>query len=264
MKKIIILSLMILACMTASSFAAEMSGSDLWSGFYVGGNIGYGWAIDDATGYISSPSPAPFAFLGLPAAYKSSTNPAGLIGGAQVGYDWQPWPRWLLGAVADFQSSGQRDTDNFNIPFTITAIGVPVGTGNLAISNEEKLRWFGTVRGKIGYAFWNSVLLYGTGGFAYGRVDSSMSVSSTATLFGATATTQQVFSGSKIKYGWAVGGGLQGTILNDPHWSWNLEYLYIDLGSTDYAFSNINFDAFTISSKIRDSIVRIGLQYRFN
>ena len=171
MKKIIILSLMILACMTASSFAAEMSGSDLWSGFYVGGNIGYGWAIDDATGYISSPSPAPFAFLGLPAAYKSSTNPAGLIGGAQVGYDWQPWPRWLLGAVADFQSSGQRDTDNFNIPFTITAIGVPVGTGNLAISNEEKLRWFGTVRGKIGYAFWNSVLLYGTGGFAYGRVD---------------------------------------------------------------------------------------------
>src|SRR5580704_2922221 len=83
-----------------------------WTGFYVGGNVGYSWGDPrtDAAGSGTAPTfnfgpplsfPFPFAFTDSNAARLK-----GAIGGGQIGYNYQVAPRWLLGLEADFQGSG--------------------------------------------------------------------------------------------------------------------------------------------------------------
>src|ERR1700687_2347232 len=88
-----------------------------WSGFYAGLNLGYGWGKETNTG----------------------VNPSGILGGGQVGYNWQSG-QFVFGGEADLQGSGANDT------FAPWKFSNP---------------WFGTVRGRVGYAF-NNILLYGT------------------------------------------------------------------------------------------------------
>ncbi len=85
-------------------------------------------------------------------------------------YNWQASPNWVFGIETDFQGSGQNDSHTFTQNFTV----VGAGPGSATVTNEEKLEWFGTVRGRIGYAFWDHVMLYGTGGLAYGHVSTTV------------------------------------------------------------------------------------------
>src|SRR5450830_1778524 len=102
-----------------------------WTGFYVGLNAGYGWANTSITGVAGS------------------SNLNGFLGGAQIGYNWQGASPLVLGIEAYFQGTGQRRSD--------TALGITV---------DQSLPWFGTVRGRIGYAF-DRTMIYATGGLAY-------------------------------------------------------------------------------------------------
>src|SRR5882757_6157690 len=97
-----------------------------WTGFYIGANLGYGWAraSDD---------------LGM------SSNLNGVIGGGQIGYNWQI-NNIVLGVETDFQGSGERASSNGLF------LGVPV-------SVTGRIRYFGTVRGRIGYA-WDRWMVY--------------------------------------------------------------------------------------------------------
>jgi outer membrane immunogenic protein len=175
-----------------------------WTGFYVGANAGYGWASTDS---------------GL-----SDMN--GFVGGGQIGYNWQGASPLVLGIEADFQGTGQSRTDT-------------VG----AFSLEQKLPWFGTVRGRIGYAF-DRVMLYATGGLAYG--DYKLTVSGP----GGSA------SDDATKTGWTVGGGVEWMFA--PQWSTKLEYLYIDTGDRDVTLFGVPF-----TGRAKDNIVRVGLNYHF-
>jgi hypothetical protein len=105
------------------------------------------------------------------------------------------------------------------------------------------------------------VLIYATGGLAYGRVDASGSI--TDTLNGSTYATWN-FGHSDTKTGWTVGGGVEGGIPSVPQWTWKVEYLYMDLGS----ISGTGFDSdfggpYDWSAKFTDNIVRFGVNYRF-
>jgi outer membrane immunogenic protein len=156
---------------------------------------------------------------------------------------------WVLGLEADLQGSGQRGSnafgDHISAPFCVAA-GAPPPTcqgttsfaGTAVTAYEAKIDWFGTVRGRAGFLITDQILLYGTGGLAYGRVEVSGSpIATNATLLfgGAFPYTGagSAFTAAKTNVGFAVGGGVEGKLSPwlPANWSWKLEYLYLDLGS---------------------------------
>jgi outer membrane immunogenic protein len=197
-----------------------------WSGFYVGGNGGYAFDARSMHGGVED---------------------NGGFGGGQIGYNWQGiWhPHLVLGVEADIQGSG---IDNKGI-----AILIP--SGNLA-NHEISIDYFGTVRGRIGYAA-GPLLVYGTGGFAYGGVNNRFFVPATGNLF-ATNNTQT---------GFAAGGGLEYKF--SPAWSAKVEYQYIDLSHDNAVSTSVGFILGPASGRFittRDTelnTVRAGINYHF-
>jgi outer membrane immunogenic protein len=185
-----------------------------WTGFYLGGNAGYGWGNGD-THFHPLPDAATFFDL---APQSLSPDPEGFIGGGQIGFNWQ-WNKWLvLGAETDFQGSDMEGHDTrFNFP-NIDGVGNGPDT---FLAAHQRMQWFGTARGRIGFAPMCRLLIYATGGLAYGNVDYSAN-----TNFD-NGTTYPV-SFTRTSLGWTVGGGLEYAISH--HWSVKAEYLYYDLG----------------------------------
>jgi outer membrane immunogenic protein len=202
----------------------------------------------------------------------------------QVGYNWQPMSNWIFSIEADFQASGENATGNVhqNALKSITqSIGVTSTASivnSLSISHNDSLLWFGTVRGRIGYAIWPTLMLYGTGGLAYGRLNESVAASSNLSaacsspctailILGANAKLLPIaasgaFDASVTKTGWTVGGGIEGAVPN-THVTWKAEYLYMDLGSESYTFSGSGF-GINVNTHFTDNIVRVGLNYQFH
>jgi len=145
-------------------------------------------------------------------------KPSGFIGGAQVGYNWKQLNSpWLFGVEADIQGSSADDT-----------------FANWKFSNP----WFGTVRGRGGYAI-NNLLFYGTLGLSFGELR--------ANTFG--------LSESHTNVGWTAGVGAEYGFT--PNWSAKIEYLYVDL-------ANSNFVITGASHGLSFGIVRAGVNYRFS
>jgi outer membrane immunogenic protein len=241
-----------------------------WTGFYIGGNVGYSWggARSDGTltgtqnvstfvafsGALASSVTTPLATLPL---WGRSRNVNGVIGGGQAGYNWQRGT-WLFGLEGDLQASDERATSD-----VCSAIGCVPGTTFLTAN--YKLDWFGTARGRVGYLPSERVLLYATGGLAYGHL------SAAAPLI--------PLSWGNTRAGWTVGVG--GEVALDPNWSIKLEYLYMDLGDVGSAsttatnvvtqlgvpqrFNTVTTTALTgaFSTRFTDNIVRVGVNYRF-
>jgi outer membrane immunogenic protein len=199
-----------------------------WAGFYAGVNGGYGWSGGEgAIGYSG----------GLPGGDSSGrAKPEGGFGGGQIGYNFQRGSL-VLGFEADFQGSG---IDN-RVTGT-SAAGAP-------FTSKEDVDWFGTARGRIGFSAGN-VLLYGTGGFAYGDVRERAFDNGAAAGSNGTQT------------GWAAGGGIEYKI--SPAWSLKGEYQYIELGKQ--SLSGVDSGGAAVTTNGVDTAlhtVRLGLNYRF-
>lgn len=237
-----------------------------WSGFYVGGNIGHAFStIDtDATlNGIGAPSHfGPFSF-----AHSDQLKFRGTLGGAQIGFNWQASPNWVWGVEADWQASDQKGSVSYSDAYAQSRPGL-TSAGSAATSYNTKLSWFGTLRGRVGFA-WDRLLVYATAGFAYGQVtlagvteDNGYTQTSGLLApprpFGAAAG----FSTSKVNTGWTAGAGVEGALVNT--WSWKAEYLYLDLGSLDLSAPG-PFAPATISAHARfiDNIVRVGVNHKF-
>jgi outer membrane immunogenic protein len=241
-----------------------------WSGAYIGGNIGYGWGkantnfdadpvtVDTNLGPVNIPG-----FAG-----SQSVKPKGVIGGAQIGYNWQLSPNWVAGLEADIQGADQRASTGFTTAFNFinpTAPALAV-VGTAVTGYDAKIAWFGTVRGRIGYA-WDRIMLYATGGLAYGEVELNGTRTVSGTVAGLPFSIAHALGHSEVNLGWTVGAGLEGALGNN--WTWKAEYLYLDLASLDdpdLAVIKINSvsggQTFT-HTKFTDNILRIGLNYRF-
>ncbi len=132
----------------------------------------------------------------------------GLFGG-QIGYNWQT-ANWVFGIETDAQWTGQKGSTTVLCPVAgcfPTAVAAGTGVG-AAIS--DKLEWFGTFRGRVGVTVTPSVLLYATGGGAYGSLQTEVGLSGfTATGIPVTA----IGSRSVDKFGWTVGGWHRGDVL---------------------------------------------------
>jgi outer membrane immunogenic protein len=270
-----------------------------WTGFYVGGNVGGSWgnARTDIAGSATSVSVfGPITIQNPPVAFADSQTQRlnGIIGGGQIGYNYQFSPRWVLGFEADIQGSSERGSNTFLDPIsTSVCVGETIVAGcvmraalngTAVTAYEAKIDWFGTVRGRLGVLITDQVLLYGTGGLAYGRVELSGNTNVNGTLTFPPASVQfpfstpgaTVFSESKTNVGFAVGGGIEGkcSYWLPTGWTWKAEYLYVDLGSFDTVspFPGANplivrttpfTGAITTHTRFTDNIVRVGLNYKF-
>src|ERR1700732_1004791 len=172
MKKTALLAVSTILGLTASASAADLAARPVytkapvmspvynWTGFYVGANAGYAWGKTDAT-LVAGPGWGATNAAFLAANGSPTLHPNGFIGGGQIGYNWQFAPTWVFGLETDIASVSAKAT---------RATGVLVG-GSLNPYSEtdtSKINWLGTVRGRVGYVA-GPVLIYGTGGLAYGE-----------------------------------------------------------------------------------------------
>lgn len=174
-----------------------------WTGLYLGLNGGYGW-VD-----------------------SGGSSVGGFVGGGQIGYNWQGIGSPLvLGLEADIQGADIDQTET---------IGAVTGT--------TRVKAFGTVRGRIGYAF-DRAMIYATGGWAYTRTSLDL-----------TGPGGSI-SSSDWSSGWALGGGLEYAFMGP--WSAKIEYLHVDSGDVTLTLAGV-----PITGNYDLNVVRAGLNYRF-
>lgn len=238
-----------------------------WTGFYIGGNVGYSWGrADSDVSYFNTATGLPIA---PPAGSitNASYNMDGAIAGGQIGYNWQS-NNWVFGLEADAQWSDEKGRASYLCAAT-GAIGpclpgltfLPAGVAGTSLTVDTHLEWFGTVRGRVGVLATPRVLLYGTGGLAYG----SFKTTGTLTSFnGFGVAVTSVGSNSDVRFGWTAGAGIEGKITNN--WSAKLEYLYLDFDTFragTFSAAPAVAIAANVDTRFHDHILRVGLNYTF-
>jgi outer membrane immunogenic protein len=233
-----------------------------WTGFYAGFNAGYAF---DASNDSSNTFGVPGAFstvAGTTATFRQRSQ-EGFSGGGQIGYNYQftPGSGLVVGIEADAQylDFGRDRRSAF-----ITG-GLAPGFAVVDPRGLSSLDFFGTVRGRVGYAF-DRVLFYGTGGFAYGSGSSDRS-------FGG-------FNGNDdFRTGWTAGGGVEYALPTDSFLNFfrssavtlKVEGLYVNLdrgtrnqGAFVLDAAN-NVVATSAIGRRNDefAVVRAGLNYKF-
>jgi outer membrane immunogenic protein len=196
--------------------------------------IAAGWTVSAHAADLSYGTRAPYTvnqplniyswagpYLGANLGYEwgsvgnSPTKPSGFEGGVQAGYNWQSGPM-VFGVEGDIEATGADDT------FAPWKFSNP---------------WFGTIRGRVGYAF-NNILLYGTGGLAFGELRGE--------TFGLSETHTNA--------GWTAGVGAEFGLAQN--WTAKIEYLYVDLASSNFTITGL-------SNGYSFGLVRAGVNYHF-
>ncbi len=266
MKKELVASALALALATGSAFAADLPSRKApvdvpppppalsWNGSYMGLEIGGIWS-DNNGANLNLPYWDPnFAFLSnvggtpnlffLPYGNNNGGGSGGVIGGYFGGYNLQINPSIVIGYESDFSGTSLTGNDNnawsynfYPSPLTPNGVLIPVTPFN---GSKRSLTWFGTVRGRAGWLFTPTLLVYGTGGFAYGETN-PFSFSGTAT-------------------GWTAGGGVEWMFARN--WSAKVEYLHASIsgggGNNGWGWNiadNHHLDL---------NIVRAGVAYHFD
>jgi len=259
---------------TTAAFAADMAVKApppapvpawTWTGFYVGGNVGYSWGSPNSD-YAVTDFFETFPLYSF--AHSNALNLTGAIGGVQLGYNWQAPSRWVLGIEADWQGSSEKAHLGYSDPYSYDLYPAPfAGTGVVSTSYDAKILWLGTVRGRIGYA-WDRLLMYATGGLAYGdvKVSGTVNDAGSAIFFDipGTYSATSPISASKVNVGWTLGGGIEDALSNN--WSWKAEYLFVDLGSLNFSGPGpfpTDPEPVAVHAKFTDNIVRVGLNRQF-
>lgn len=259
MRKLWLAAVAVAAVVATPAFAADIAAPppvykappplpapSTWTGWYAGVNIGWGWAhggngescINSTTGTSAGCAIVPDTAL--------SAN--GVIGGGQVGFNWQAGAV-VFGLEADIQGSGIKGSNFINAPGAV----VP-----FTYSTSESIPWFGTVRPRIGFLATPDVLLYVTGGLIYGEVKTSQNLFFPGSGLSFPAST------SSTRTGGTAGGGIEWMFA--PRWSAKVEGLWYSLGNVTTAATQVpgasvftDFKTFGFNG----AIVRGGINYHF-
>lgn len=197
-----------------------------WTGFYIGANIGAGWANADlttSTGFT-----------------RSAHSDARFIGGGQIGYNWQFDPHWLIGveATGDGIASNDRTID-----------GVVIN--GVTFNGSAHATWTATAAGRLGYVA-DNWLFYGKGGGGWVGFDTSATCVSGAVCAGTT------INGSSSRGGWMAGAGIEWGFA--PNWSAKAEYQFIGLSDRD--IGTLNGVTFSIHDPNIQTFT-VGVNYLF-
>jgi outer membrane immunogenic protein len=263
----------------------EVAPACVWCGWYVGGNVGYAGSEStsvNSSAVVAATGPAFIIPEAIAAAVGGLTtgipvgSQKGIIGGGQFGYNFQSG-RFVAGFEADIQGLSGRATGTSVT--SVPVVGIADNPTNATLTATNSVSWLGTVRGRIGIAAAPNFLIYGTGGLAYGGVNSSTGINQTISgpaAIGNNGTFPASGNFSETRVGWTVGAG--GEWMFTGNWSAKLEYLHYDLGSANYGTSVSNFAVagapdpvgtrfYTLgqssSTNFRGDIVRVGLNYKF-
>ncbi|MFG1418377.1 outer membrane beta-barrel protein [Xanthobacter sp. V0B-10] len=266
-----------------------------WTGFYIGGNAGVG-AGRVQNDELRSVGPNNQTYYN----YRTNTfrnyNPGTLLGsssnsvtssgavvGGQVGYNYQLRNNIVLGFETDLQWSGvkgkTRSDTSSNLVSQYQYYYDPVtNTNNVASiyggqgERSAGVDYFGTIRARVGYAM-DRFLPYFTGGAAYGRtsVEGSDTTLTNVASWDSTGarlpdrvrtTTVGLPSQSEEKWGWTIGGGGEFAVTNN--WIVKAEYLYVDLGSSEYTYLNTEDNTYhNGTADFKFHTVRAGVNYKF-
>jgi outer membrane immunogenic protein len=228
-----------------------------WAGCYLGGSVGGIWRQTDnvTVGVVDGGSGAAAAAAAgaIPTAFSAGSS--SFIGGGQAGCNYQA-ASWVLGIETDFSGTKLDGSETIatNVPpfFPLTS------------SVSQDMSFIGTTRGRLGWA-WGNVLLYATGGAAYGHVSYGYTLNNIAS----GGPVSVAASDSATQFGWTVGGGLEWGF---GAWSVKGEYLYYDLGSHTLTAAcgsviggctGVAPTLFSTRFPDNGSIARVGLNYRF-
>ena len=161
----------------------------------------------------------------------------------------------MIGIEADIDGMTNTQTGLYN--------GITTGAASQYRSDTD---FVGTVRGRLGYAF-NNVLVYGTGGFAYGGVRDNVS------MYNAAGANDFFGSIDRIQTGYAYGGGVEYAIptasfINFLHASAvtvRADFIHYDLGSTSALVGSTIGTANSYTANIHNdgNIARLGVNYKF-
>jgi outer membrane immunogenic protein len=251
-----------------------------WTGFYAGFNAGYGFGtndnrngatvlgLNDASGLVPANTTAVVAFN------NNRTN-EGFVGGGQIGYNYQftPGSGFVVGVEADAQYADFGRERNRSQVISSDGVNALAAQQVFNPAGIAGLDYFGTVRGRLGYAF-DRTLVYGTGGFAYGG--------------GGGRDFGTGVSSNDFQTGWAAGGGVEYALPTDSFLNFfrssavtlKVEGLYVNLdqgSARNGAFAVDNAGrTVTVNSpgvllvsggrEVRESefaVVRAGINYKF-
>jgi outer membrane immunogenic protein len=233
-----------------------------WSGFYAGVNAGY--AFDGRARDAITPND-PTTLGGITGGFvptSVSNRSDGFTGGGQIGYNYQfhnnPAGGVVIGIEADAAYMDLSRTSD-----TVTGRGFDTQL-------HSRLDFLGTVRGRLGYAF-DRLLVYGTGGLAYGEVNDRM------TNFNRVGVSGYTGSQDAMRTGYAYGGGIEYALASNSAlnvfqtngMTVKVEYLHYDLGTNSFlsnAVAGVGAagTSFTNSVRIDGDLVRAGLNYKFS
>jgi outer membrane immunogenic protein len=279
-KKRLALAFVALGLTPAASPAAELAVAPLyrpvpfvprqtveWTGLTLGANVGYGWGqASTNTSFEGDPGAGTqFGFLG-PNGFISGvfTTPQGLgptelsktslggsgklsgaIAGGQIGFNWQAgWA--VFGAELDAQWTGQR-----------ASFAAACSTPGCFASESVRIKSLLTGRARFGVAF-DWIMPYVTAGAALASASDDLILT-----VGGISGAFNTISGSRL--GWTAGAGVDVALTSN--WSARLEYLYVsveDISKDDGRIPNVLGVGFVNKGiDFRDSIVRVGVNYRF-
>lgn len=196
-----------------------------WNGVYVGANFGGAFSVENES--IGS------ALLGAAASF--SANPTGVLGGLQLGYNFQFSPQWVIGFEGELDWTTAENTSN---------IGNTGVTGTLTSDHN----WYDTLTGRLGYAV-GPALLYAKGGGALMNADYT---------FSATGAVNGLSSVNATRTGWTVGAGIEGMLA--PNWSAKVEYDFLDFGTGNYGVP-VAGSAIGVNTQVHE--VKIGINYHW-
>jgi outer membrane immunogenic protein len=210
-----------------------------WTGIYVGANLGYSRAKGSIDLFDSS--------IGV-ADVSLSQRMSGVIGGVQVGGNWQTGNA-VFGFEADIQGSGQSVSDSAAFVAVTTNPNGSLTATSMTASHSDRITSFATLRGRLGIAT-GRWLPYVTGGAAYGTWKSDFTVTGIGTA-----------NLSNSWYGGVIGGGVEAAVIDN--WTVKAEYVYIEsamISNTPFPTTAPNF---RVNTRIHDNIFRVGANYLF-
>ncbi len=205
-----------------------------WTGLYFGPNIGYEQVQGSAIASTNKAS----SFV--------SQGVGGVTGGGQAGYNWQI-PNWfdpmgmVVGFETDFDVSDQKGSQ-------------AVVVGGETFSTNIRVPWLWTLRTRLGLPVGpaGAWLIYGTGGVAFGRFQS------TAAVGGLVTANLDATAG---RAAWTAGAGLEVGLTS--RWSWKAEYLYLESGAFSATAAGLPFGVSLSIGRITEHTFRTGVNYHY-